>query len=297
MKCTSALAEQQRAVFADFPHVTVMSPTDPTFWYVRKPGWVSGPYTRDQIRHMYATGLISKGDRVATNESGPWKPIHTVPDLISEGEQVPPQADAVWEIASDQYRGPQPVSFAILKMLAATGSLSPADCIRRDGGPWQRADSVPGLFDGSRAWCTACGCALDTPQGVCPQCGAPQPVFEPSTATFALTCGAVACVWSVVGTATVIALAVRRDMILGVAMDENFPQAFAIALAPAAMCAILAVTLGRVARQAMYDRRSAPTHRPFAVWGERLGWAAWLGLTIVGVAVTFFSMAYFRIFT
>jgi len=273
-----------------------MSLAEPIYWYVRKAGWTQGPFQRDQILHMYATSWISRVDRVANSPDGPWSPLHTVLGLGEQPDTAPPPTDAVWEIASQQFHGSQPVSYGMLQMIAAAGKLGPADLIRRVGDArWQPAASFAGVFGGPRAWCTACGFEVDPDWRICPHCQARQPAFEPSLATFAFTCGVVACVWSVVATITVIALALRRATILGVALDEDFPEAFAIFLAPAAMCAILAVTLARLARRTIREGRSAPAHLPRAITGEWLGWTACLGLTLVAVAVTAFGVAHFQI--
>jgi hypothetical protein len=272
-----------------------MSLIESTHWYVRKQGWTQGPFTRDQIRHMYASSLISRVDRVATSAAGPWLALRTVPDFIDGQDSPPPSDDAIWEIASPRFHGAQPVSYGMLQMMAAAGKLDRGDLIRRGGdAPWVHAGTFPGIFGGPRGWCTACGFEVQPDHGICQHCRARQPAYEPSMATFAFCCGIVACVWSVVAASTVVALALRRTVILGVAVDEKFPEAFAILLAPAVMCAALAVIFGRTARTAIIAGRAAPVHLPHATYGERLGWIACLALSAIVIAATAFAVAHFQ---
>lgn len=272
-----------------------MSLIESTHWYVRKQGWTQGPFTRDQIRHMYANSLISRVDRVATSAAGPWLALYTVPDFAEEQGSPLPSDDAIWEIASPRFHRTQPVSYGMLQMIAAAGKLDRADLIRRAGDErWVSAGTYPGIFGGPRGWCTACGFELQPEEGICPHCGARQPTYEPSMATFAFACGVIACVWTVVAAVMVVALALRRAVILGVAVDERFPEAFAILLAPAVMCALFAVMFGRTARAAISAGRSAPVHLPHATYGERLGWAACLALSAIAIAAAAFAAAHFR---
>lgn len=272
-----------------------MSLVETTHWYVRKHGWTQGPFTRDQVRHMYATSLISREDRVAGSKSGPWLPLHTVTELGDEPQLAPPPSDAVWEIASSRFQGSQPVSYGMLQMIAAAGKLVPSDLIRRTGdAQWRQARDFPGIFGGPRAWCTACGAEIDPESQSCPQCGAHQPNFEPSMASFALTCGVLAWVWSIVATISVVVLALRRTTILGIAVDQKFPQVFAVALPPAVMFMALAVMLSRMARSDIRQGRSSPAHLLHAIYAEWLGWAAGLLLALIVVAITAFSIAHFQ---
>jgi hypothetical protein len=277
-----------------------MTLIETTHWYVRKRGWTQGPFTREQIRQMYATSLISRIDRVANSQAGPWLPLHAIRELGGEQEPtlLPHESEDDWEIASPGLPRSQPVSFGMLQMLAASGKLAPADLVRRLGDVgWRPASDFPGIFGGPRGWCTACGAAIEFETRTCPTCSAHQPAFEPSMASFALTCGAVAWIWTIVATASVVSLALRRFTILGVAVDEHFPQVFAVVLAPAALLVVWAIILGRVARTAVREGRSAPVHLSHAVRGEWLGWTACLLLALVVVAVTAFSVAHFRLET
>jgi len=273
-----------------------MSLIEITHWYVRKNGWTQGPFTCDQVRHMYATALISRVDQVARSNSGPWLPLYTVSELREAPQTAPEISDAVWEIASSRFHGSQPVSYGMLQMIAAAGRLGPADLIRRTGDAhWQQARNFPGIFGGPRAWCTACGAELDPESPSCTKCGAHQPTFEPSMASFALTCGLLAWVWSLVATSSVVMLAMRRVTILGFAVDQIFPQAFAVVLPPAVMFMVLAVILARMARTEIREGRASPAHLTHACHAEWLGWSAGLLVALIIVAVTAFSVAHFRL--
>lgn len=272
-----------------------MALVTPKHWYVRKQGWTQGPFTSAQIRQMYATSLISKVDRIAPSTAGPWLTLQTVPDFANEQGASPASNDAVWEIASPRFHGAQPVSYGMLQMIAAAGKLDRGDLIRRaDDTRWRRAGEFAGVFGGPRGWCTACGFEVQPDQGVCGHCRARQPAYEPSMAMFAFSSGMIACVWSIVATSTVVALALRRTVILDVPVDEKFPEVFAILLAPAVMLAVLAVMFGSMARAAIVAGRSAPAHLPHATYGERLGWAACLVLLAIVIAATAFSVGHFR---
>lgn len=113
-------------------------------------------------------------------------------------------------------------------------------------------------------------------------------------ASFALTCGVLAWVWSLVATISVVVLAMRRTTILGIAVDQKFPQVFAVALPPAVMFMALAVMLSRMARSDIRQRRSSPAHLLHAIYAEWLGWAAGLLLALIVVAITAFSIAHFQ---
>jgi hypothetical protein len=274
-----------------------MSIVESTHWYVYKGGWSQGPFTVDQVRHMYAAAWISRVDRVGNSKQGPWQPLHVMLDLTQVApDAIAPPPDAIWEISAPRFQGSQPVSYGMLQMIAAAGNLKPTDSIRHVGETrWRKAGDFPGIFGGPRAWCTACGAEADPDDRRCPVCHASQPDFEPSMATFALVCGVAASVWGIVATAAVTSAALRRTTILDVAVDEYFPHVFAVFLGPSGLLAVLGVTLARLTRHDIRSGRSAPVQLLRAEKAETLGWVTLLALAMIAVAVAAYTVAHFRV--
>ena len=122
----------------------------PSVWYVRKNGWVQGPFTSSLMRHMYATSWVGAVDRVATAPGGPWRELRNVMDLAGESADEQPQpVEGGWEVASPLLRLGQPVKFGMLQIYAAAGKLKPTDLVRQlPDGDWQPAGKVEGVFGG-----------------------------------------------------------------------------------------------------------------------------------------------------
>ena len=274
-------------------------PPDKSFWYVRKNGWVQGPFTADQMRRMYGTSWLGPVDRVATDRTGPWRGFREVPELVGHtSADVPSQGDDGWEVAPPLMPAGTPMELGMLQMLAATGRLRPHDLVRRHpDGEWQPARLVQGVFGGRRAWCMACGTQIDTGHDVCPECGAKQPDYEPSFATVSLVCGVLAFASHVIAVPVILTMAARRMTVFGSAMDESFPQALVLTLIAPVWLALVAVVLGRGAIAAVRSGRSSPADRGRARAGMILGWAALGCLLVTVTGVISFSLPYFRIVT
>lgn len=269
------------------------------YWFVRKAGWVQGPLRLESLRHMYAAGWVHSLDHVATTVSGPWCEARECPDLHTQVDALadPPDgtetASADWEFASAAVACAAPVTFAMLQMLAAAGRLLPGDLVRHmPDGEWEQARRVGGIFGGQRAWCAACGRALEGNWSRC-RCGAPQPEYEASLANLALVCGGLAAVLFFVVVFLVTWLGWRRAVVLDVVISEKFPQVFAVSLAPVAFLATMAVIVGRKTLKALGVGRVAAGDRSAAWLGLWLGVATWIMLLLATVAIGFFSLAYF----
>lgn len=268
------------------------------YWFVRKSGWVQGPLTLDALRHMYAAGWVLAVDSVATVAAGPWREARECSELVGLDNDAPDAATgnaagAEWEFASSAVACSEPVTFAMLQMLAASGRLRPSDLVRQGpSGDWQRAHQVAGVFGGRRAWCTACGRALEGDAAVC-SCGAPQPEYEPSLATVSMVCGLVAPLLFGGVVATVTWLAWRGSTVFDVPLAERFPAVFAVTLAPVAFLAGLAVALGKITMTSIGVGRVAPSDLGAAQTGFWLGITTSVLLVFAAVAIFFYSLAYF----
>lgn len=278
----------------------VVTPISQPVWYVRKGGWVQGPFTEGLVRHMYATAWIGAVDRVSTEPGGPWRELRNFPQLLDEvGDASGERAKASgWEIASPTLRGTCSVEIGMLQMFAAAGRLRPSDLVRRlPDGEWQPARLVDGVFGGRRAWCTACNAAIGNDRSRCGSCGAIQPDYEPSLAAVGLVCGVVAFIWTIVAFVAVALVAARRATVLGIAMDQWFPQVFALTLVASLWLAIVAVVLGQKSLAAVRSGRSAPADAGQASLSLTLGWLTLGCLVLIGVGVSAFSLPYFRLVT
>ena len=266
------------------------------FWYVRKNGWVQGPFTGDLMRRMYAVSSVGAVDLVARDKTGPWHELRTFSELTDGCIAEAPIATAEgWEVASSNLpRGP--FELGMLQMSAARGLLQPHDLVRRlPDGTWQAARTVEGVFGGRRSWCMACGNPLGANLTACEACGAAQPGYETSLATVALVCGLIAFAWHLIAFLAVTALAARRATVFGYAMEESFPQAYALTLVAPLWLAIVAVVCGHGALSAVRLGRSSPADADFATKGIFLGWATLGVLVLIGVGVVAFSLPYFRV--
>lgn len=279
-----------------------MSTSLQPFWYVRKNGWVQGPFTEDLMRRMYAVSSVGAVDLVARDKTGPWHELRKFSELTDGNvdgalEAALPLSAEGWEVASSNLpRGP--FELGMLQMSAARGQLQPHDLVRRlPNGTWQAARTVEGVFGGRRSWCMACGNPLGANLSVCKACGAAQPDYETSLATVALVCGLVAFAWHLVAFLAVTALAARRATIFGYAMEESFPQAYALTLVAPLWLAFVAVISGNGALKAIRSGRSAPADAEHATTGMILGWTTLGALLLIGVGVVAFSLPYFRVVT
>jgi hypothetical protein len=249
------------------------------------------------MRSMYATAWLGAVDRVANDQTGPWRELREFPELTGGGggEARPTPAEA-WEIDSPLLPCSGPVELGMLQMLAAVGRLKQTDRIRRvPDGDWQEARAVAGVFGGRRSWCMACGGPLRSDPLACQTCGASQPDSEQSFATVAFVCGLVSIIWLIVAFLAVTALAWRRVTVLGVDMTEWFPHAYAVLLIGPLWLALVAVILGHGARDAVSAGRSPPANAEQAEQGEHLGLITLCLLLLIGVGVAAFSLPYFHI--
>lgn len=270
-------------------------------WFVRKNGWVQGPFITDTIQHMYAIGWVSAADSVSIGKDGPWRAaailLADCKDLdCDEITLAPPEKS--WEYASRGLPCDRPVSFAELQMLAADGRLLPSDMVRKriedKSVCWQTADHFGGIFGGRRTYCTACGAHLNGQRDACDSCRAPQPDYEdPSNATLSLSCGTIALLLLLLAIPTVVGLAARGDIIVGLSMAEYFPAAFAVVFAPVVFLGIIGCFLGNQTLLAVKTGLVAPGKRWRAHVGKCLGAAALCATFITAVAIIFFCMGHF----
>lgn len=279
--------------------VTEPAGSSEVYWFVRKAGWVQGPLRLESLRHMYASGWVHALDLVAKTVSGPWCEARECPDLQGHVDASADPAGGSetvltdWEFASATVACTAPVTFAMLQMLAAAGRLRPSDLVRHvPDGDWGPARSVGGIFGGQRAWCAACGRALEGDGARC-ECGAPQPEYEASLANVALVCGGLSGALFSIVVVLVTWLGWRGAVVLDVAILEKFPQVFAVTLVPVAFLATMAVVLGRTTLHAMRVGRVAPGDRSAASLGLWMGVATWIMVLLATVAIGFFSLAYF----
>jgi hypothetical protein len=267
-----------------------------TVWYVRKNGWVQGPFTGDLMRRMYAVSCVGAVDLAARDKTGPWREVRTFTELTDGyiADASPAKAGG-WEVASSDL--PQgAVELGMLQMYAARGILQPHDLVRRlPDGTWQAAGTVEGVFGGRRSWCMACSNPLGANLAACKVCGAAQPGYETSLAAVALVCGLIGFIWHLIALLAITMLAARRATVFGYAMDESFPQAFALTLVGPLWLAIVAVVCGHGALSAVRLGRSSPADADFATKGMILGWATLGVLVLIGVGVVAFSLPYFRV--
>lgn len=132
---------------------TLATPTPTPVWYVRKNGWLQGPFSPALVRQMYASAWIGAVDRVGRSRTGPWQEVREVPELTATAgdERCPAPAEG-WEVASPLLSIREPVEFGVLQMFAVAGRLLPNDLVRRmPDGDWQPARLVGGIFGGQAA--------------------------------------------------------------------------------------------------------------------------------------------------
>lgn len=269
----------------------------PSVWYVRKNGWVQGPFTDRLVRHMYATSWVGAVDRVATAPCGPWRELRNVMDLAGESaDAAPPPVVGGWEVASPLLRSGQPVEFGMLQMFVAAGRLKPTDLVRQlPDGDWQPAGKIEGIFGGRRSWCTACGVSLGNESQVCQSCGAMQPSYEPSLATVSLVCSILAVAWYFIAIVSVTVLALGQVTVYEIAMDQHFPLVYLLTLMPSLWLSVVALWLGQWASESVRTGRSSPEDTGYVSFGMTLGGVTLGLLLLTGVAIVAFSLPFFGV--
>jgi hypothetical protein len=169
-------------------------------WYIRKPGWIRGPYSLEDMQRFRDLGWLSKAEAVSRDMQA-WEPAGQVAELWMGREAAPqpaeperptagPVSNAVWRYTLDHQPCDEPVSFATLQVLASLGRIRGRDMVWREGWPeWKKADGVPGLLHGPAQWCSACGGEVAPRDPRCRWCGAALPGSAASHAELCMTCG------------------------------------------------------------------------------------------------------------
>jgi hypothetical protein len=169
-------------------------------WYVRKTGWVRGPYSLDDMRRFRELGWLSRTESVS-RDLQTWEPAGQFADLWQEHsptsakttESRPPaEAERAnrWRYIVEGNPCDEPVSFATLQILASLGRLRETDLIWREGWPeWRSAEKVPGIIEGPSEWCSACGAAVSQRDSRCRCCGARLPSLSPPHSELCMACG------------------------------------------------------------------------------------------------------------
>lgn len=274
-----------------------MPPLSPQVWYVRKHGWVQGPFTGSLLRRMYATAAVGAVDRVATAPTGPWDELRRFPDLLDDSSNAGEgHSPGGWEVAAPLLPVGRPMEIGLLHIYAAEGRLKPNDLVRQvPDGDWHPAETIQGLFGGRRSWCTACGSQLGQEYRTCQACGSAQPDYETSAASAVFVCAAVglACYWIAIITITVLAL--RGTTVYDIPLDEQFPIAYLMALAPCFCLSTIAIGLGRWTSRSAFPGRSSPDDADTLSFGLTLAWTTLGLLLLTGTSVVAFSLPFFGV--
>jgi hypothetical protein len=173
-------------------------------WYIRKSGWIRGPYTRADMQRFRQLGWLGRSESVS-RDMRTWQTAGTVPglwedrapaDRSSAARDAPePQQPAVvsashWRYTVDAKAADAAVSFATLQILASLGRLAADDLVWREGWPeWRRVADIPGLLAGPSEWCTACGEPVNPRSRRCGSCSAVLPGFKPPHSELCTACG------------------------------------------------------------------------------------------------------------
>lgn len=167
-------------------------------WYIRRAGWIRGPYTRDDMARFRRLGWLGRSESVSRDMVS-WRSageVHELWDDLPDAIQqpLPPAPAAIgrerWQYVLDGKMSDEPVSFATLQLLAGVGRLSGNDMVWREGWPeWRRAADVPGLLTGPAEWCTVCGEETSPRARRCASCGARLPGLSPPHAELCLATG------------------------------------------------------------------------------------------------------------
>jgi hypothetical protein len=105
----------------------------------------------------------------------------------------------------------------------------------------------------------------------------------------------IALAWTVVALFAVTTLAIRRATIFGFAMDESFPEAYAVTMIAPVWLAIAAIVLGQGSMNAVRSGRSTPADADQAFPAVIMGWTTLGILFVTAVGVISFSLPYFRV--
>jgi len=210
-------------------------------WHTRNDGLVQGPFSLAQMRRMRGLGWLSRVAPVSVDMLL-WRPAADFAILWSDdapaAEDPAPTHEEPWRFATAGGESPERVSFAMLRMMAASGVLAPEQLVCREGmRGWRPAGGIRGLFGGPSDWCPGCDAAIQYGAGSCPACGRAQEPFEPSHRDVIVPCG-----------------------VLGVCLFPVVPLW------------LIALTLARRDRRAIELGRVDPAARESARIGELLGW-------------------------
>jgi hypothetical protein len=172
----------------------------PVVWYVRKPGWIRGPYSLADMRRFRDLGWLSRSEAVS-RDLKTWLPAGQIGELWIDSASEAPNSDlteprppvqhsALWRYSVDGKPCDEGVSFATLQILASLGRLRAEDLVWREGWlDWQSAAQVPGIHEGPSEWCSACGGQVSSRDLRCRSCGARLPGHAPPHAELCLACG------------------------------------------------------------------------------------------------------------
>lgn len=172
----------------------------PDVWYVRKPGWIRGPYSLQDMRRFRDLGWLSRAESVS-RDMQTWQPAGQIGELwlesastatVSEISKPQPQVQntAQWRYSVDSKPCDEAVSFATLQILASLGRLRAEDLVWREGWPdWRPAGQVPGIHDGPSEWCSACGGQISLRDPRCRNCGAHLPGISLPHSELCMACG------------------------------------------------------------------------------------------------------------
>ncbi len=167
-------------------------------WYIRRAGWIRGPYTRDDMVRFRRLGWLGRSESVS-QDMVTWRAAGEVAELADDptptnrpSQPSPPILSGRdrWQYVMNGQANGEPVSFATLQLLAAVGRLTASDTVWREGWPeWRRAGDVPGLLAGPAEWCTLCGAEVSPRARRCASCGGRLPGLSPPHAELCMATG------------------------------------------------------------------------------------------------------------
>ena len=204
-------------------------------WYVRKPGWIRGPYSLEDMRRFRNLGWISKSEAVS-RDMQTWESAGQVDELwrnddtagTEAGPTLPPGPTASvtnWRYSANGLPSDESVSFATVQILASLGRIHAGDLVWREGWPeWRRAGDVQGLLSGPSEWCSACGGQVSPRDLRCRGCGAGLPGLTPPHAELCMACGVLGIVLFPVFPLWLIATAIGSHDIAEIAKGRMDPK-------------------------------------------------------------------------
>jgi hypothetical protein len=167
-------------------------------WYIRRPGWIRGPYTLEDMLRFRRLGWLGRSESVS-RDMVTWRAagdVHEIWDDAPTGKpqvQPPPPGGGGrerWQYVISGKPSDEQVSFATLQLLAGVGRLAGDDLVWREGWPeWRRAGDVPGLLAGPAEWCTVCGEEVSPRAYRCSSCGTRLPGLLPPHAELCMATG------------------------------------------------------------------------------------------------------------